>query len=232
MLVEELRHAFRMLLARIVGVAGDVKHFGLEAESTPDVYVSIPQVPAGTIQWLMNNLYWGVRTTVAPETLREAVRREVRAVDPDVPASALRTMDEALAIAAAPRQLNLWLVRLFGLAAVVLAAAGIYAVTAFSVSSRTREIGVRAALGAQPGQNLRVIMVDAAIPIAAGVAGGALISLAGAPALRSLLFAVDTVSPATMAGVAAVLSIVGLASALVAARRIKSIDPIVALRAE
>ena len=218
--------------ARIVGVVGDVKHFGLETESTPDVYVPIPQVPPTTIPWLMNNMYWGVRTVVDPDSLREAVRREIRGVDPDVPASAMRTMDEALALAAAPRRLNLWLVRMFGLAALGLAAAGIYAVTVFSVSVRTREIGIRAALGARPGQNLRVMLIEAAQPIVVGLGAGALMSLAGAPALRAMLFAVDPVAPAAVTVVSVVLLFVGLTSALLAAWRLRSIDPIIALRAE
>jgi putative ABC transport system permease protein len=218
--------------ARIAGVVGDVKHFGLETESTPDVYVAIAQVPEGTIQWLKNNMYWGVRTNVPPDSVREAVRRAIRGVDADVPASAMRTMDETLDLAAAPRRLNLWLVRVFGLAALVLAAAGIYAVTAFSVSVRTREIGIRTALGARPGQNLRVMLLDVAKPIAIGLAAGVFISLAGAPALRSMLFNVDPVAPGAMAAVSVLLLIVGLAAAFVAAWRLRSIDPVVALRAE
>jgi putative ABC transport system permease protein len=217
---------------RIVGVVGNVKHFGLDTESTPDVYVAIPQVPEGTIPWLMNNMYWGIRTTGDPGALREAVRAEVRRIDPDVPASVMRTMDEALDLAVAPRRLNLWLVRLFAVVALALAAAGIYAVTAFSVSLRTREIGIRAALGARPGQNLRVVMVDAARPIVYGLAAGAFVSLAGAPALRSMLFGVDPIAPGSMAAVSAALVTVGLASALAASRRLRNIDPIVALRAE
>lgn len=218
--------------ARIVGVVGDVRHFGLEAEATPDVYVPIAQVPEGTIPWLMNNMYWGVRTTGDPRLVREAVRREIRLVDPDVPASAMRTMEEALELAAAPRRLNLWLVRVFGLAALALASAGIYAVTAFSVSLRTREIGIRAALGARPGDNLGVMLRDAAGPIALGLVAGALVTLAGTPALRSLLFGVDPIAPATLATVSALLMTVGLLAALAAAWRVKRIDPIVALRAE
>jgi putative ABC transport system permease protein len=217
---------------RIVGVVGDVKHFGLETESTADVYVAIPQVPEGTIPWLMNNMYWGLRTSVEPGTVREAVRREIRAIDPDVPASVMRTMEEALELAAAPRRLNLWLVRVFGLAALLLAAAGIYTVTAFSVSERTREIGIRAALGASPRQNLGAIIGDAAKPIVAGLAGGAFLSLASAPALGSLLFAVNPIAPATVGAVSIALMIVGLGAALVGARRLRSIDPIIALRTE
>jgi putative ABC transport system permease protein len=190
-------------------VVGDVKHFGLETESTPDVYVPIPQVPEGLIPWLMNNLYWGVRTVTDPATLREAVRREIQSVDPDVPASLMRTMDEMMEIAVAPRRLNLWLVRMFALAALVLAAAGIYAVTAFTVSTRTREIGIRAALGARPAQNLGVVIADTARPLVAGLAAGVLLAVAVAPALRSMLFAVDPIAPIAMAAVSVVLLVVG-----------------------
>jgi putative ABC transport system permease protein len=218
--------------ARIAGVVGNVKHFGLDAEFTPDVYVPIPQVPEGTIPWLMNNFYWGVRTAHEPASVREAVRREIQALDPDVPASLMRTMNEVMDAAVAPRRVNLMLVRVFGLAALALAAAGIYAVTAFSVSTRTREIGIRAALGARPAQNLGVIVADAMRPLAAGLAAGVLLAVTGAPALRSVLFHVDPIAPITMAAVSALLLGVGLAAALIAARRVKSIDPIIALRAE
>jgi len=216
---------------RIVGVVGDVKHFGLETESTADVYVAIPQVPEPSIQWLANNMYWGVRTAAEPAAVREAVRREIKTVDADVPAS-MRTMDEMMEVAVAPRRLNLWLVRVFGIAALALAAAGIYAVTAFSVSIRTREIGIRAVLGARPAQNFSVVIADVAKPMFAGLAAGALLSLAGAPALGTLLFAVNPVAPLTMMLVSALLLAVGITAALIGAWRLKSIDPAIALRAE
>ena len=216
---------------RIVGVVGDVKHFGLETESTADVYVAIPQVPEPSIQWLANNLYWGIRTAVDPALVRESVRREIRAVDADVPA-AMRTMDEIMEVAVAPRRLNLWLVRVFGIAALTLAAAGIYAVTAFSVSIRTREIGIRAALGASPAQNFAAVIADIARPLTAGLAAGAFLSLAGAPALATILFAVNPIAPFTMTVVSILLLIVGIGAAIVGAWRLKSIDPIIALRAE
>ena len=218
--------------ARIVGVTGDVKHFGLETESTADVYVAIPQVPEATIQWLTNNLYLGLRTQIDPLLLREPVRREIRSVDADVPASMMRTMEEMMELAVAPRRLNLWLVRVFGIAALLLAAAGIYAVTAFSVSTRTREIGIRAALGARPAQNFGIVIGDIAKPLVAGLAVGIFLSIAGAPALATLLFAVNPIAPVTMTAVTVVLFIIGLSAAIVGAWRLKSIDPIIALRAE
>ena len=218
--------------ARIIGLTGDVKHFGLETESTADVYVAIPQVPEATMQWLTNNLYVGVRTSVDPLLLREAVRKEIRNVDRDVPASMMRTMDEMMELAVAPRRLNLWLVRVFGMGALLLAAAGIYAVTAFSVSTRTREIGIRSALGARPAQNFGIVVGDIAKPLVAGLAAGVLLSVAGAPALATLLFAVNPIAPGTMTAVTTVLFVIGISAAIVGAWRLKSIDPIIALRAD
>jgi len=144
----------------------------------------------------------------------------------------MRTMEEMMELAVAPRRLNLWLVRVFGVAALLLAAAGIYAVTAFSVSTRTREIGIRAALGARPAQNFGIVIGDIAKPLVAGLAVGIFLSIAGAPALATLLFAVNPIAPVTMTAVTVVLFIIGLSAAIVGAWRLKSIDPIIALRAE
>src|SRR5215467_13934184 len=94
--------------ARIVGVVGDVKHYGLDAEVTPDIYVPIPQVPDVTVQWLTNNMYWGVRTSGEPAALREAFLRTLHAVDRDVPASSMRTLEQTLDVVLTPRRLNLW----------------------------------------------------------------------------------------------------------------------------
>ena len=99
--------------ARIVGVVGDVKHYGLDAELTPDLYTPVPQVPDVTVQWLNNNMYWGVRTHGDPAALAEPFRRALKEVDADVPAAAIRTMNDALGIALAPRRLNLTLVQAF-----------------------------------------------------------------------------------------------------------------------
>jgi hypothetical protein len=172
------------------------------------------------------------RPHIDPLLLREPVRREIRTVDADVPASMMRTMDEMMELAVAPRRLNLWLVRVFGIAALLLAAAGIYAVTAFSVSTRTREIGIRAALGARAAQNFGIVIGDIAKPLIAGLAVGIFLSIAGAPALATLLFAVNPIAPATMTAVTVALFVIGLSAAIVGAWRLKSIDPIIALRAE
>jgi putative ABC transport system permease protein len=218
--------------ARIVGVIGDVKHYGLDAEATPDIYVPIPQVPDATVQWLTNNMYWGVRTSGDPGALREPFRRALRGVDRDVPASAMKTMDEALDVALAPRRTNLWLVRAFAALALGLAAAGTYAVTAFSVALRRREMAIRAALGASGRRNIVTMVVDAGRPLGAGLAVGFGAALLGAPILRTLLFGVEPLSAGPLMTVMWTLLSAGLASALAAALPIRRVDPIDALKTE
>lgn len=219
-------------LARVAGVVGDVQHYGLDAEVTPDVYVPIPQVPDTTVQWLANNMYWGMRTAGPPTAVREAFRQALRDVDPDVPASAIKTMDEALEGALAPRRLNLRLVTAFAAMALALAAAGVYAVTSFGVAMRRREMAIRTALGARAGENVRVLVMDAARPIVAGLCVGLAAALAAAPALRSVLFAVDPVAPGPFAAVAATLLAAGIIASVAAALPIRRIDPLEALRTD
>jgi predicted permease len=217
---------------RVVGVVGDVKHYGLDAEVTPDVYVPVAQVPDSTSIWLANNMYWGVRTTADPKLASEEVRRVVHGVDRDVPTSAIRTMEEALDAALAPQRLNLWLIEAFAALALALASAGVYAVTAFSVALRRREMAIRAALGASRQQNVRTVLRDAARPLIAGLVIGCGVAAAAAPALRSMLFGVDQFALAPYVIVAGTLLIAGLAAALMAARPVHQIAALEALAAE
>jgi putative ABC transport system permease protein len=215
--------------ARIVGVVGDVKHYGFDAEVTPDVYVPIPQVPDATVQWLANNMYWGVRTSGDPAVLRDPFRRALKAVDPDVPASAIQSMDDAFAAALAPRRLNLQIVGAFAAIGLALAAAGVYAVTSFSVAMRRREMAIRAALGAAGRDNLRLLVADAARPILAGLAIGLAGAAAAAPALRTVLFEVDPIAVGPFAAAGGVLAVAGVAAAIIAALPIRRVEPSEAL---
>jgi putative ABC transport system permease protein len=199
---------------------------------TPDIYVPIPQVPDVTVQWLANNMYWGLRTSGDPAAAREPFRRALKTVDPDVPASAMKTMNEALDVALAPRRLNVQLVTAFALMALGLAAAGVYAVTSFSVAMRRREMAIRTALGARASENLRVMVGGAVRPIVAGLAAGLAAALAAAPALRTVLFEVEPAAPGPFAAVAATLLAAGLAASVAAALPIRRIDPIEALRGD
>ena len=218
--------------ARIVGVVGDVKHYGLDAELTPDLYTPVPQVPDVTVQWLNNNMYWGLRTQGDPAVLGEPFRRALKEVDADVPAAAIRTMNEALDVALAPRRLNLTLVQAFAVMALALAAAGVYAVTAFSVALRRREIAIRSVLGAGMARTLKTVVVDALRPVVAGLAAGAAGAVIAAPFLRAVLFAVEPVAAGPMSLVSAVLFGAGLIAAVFAALPIRCIEPIEALKTE
>jgi ABC-type antimicrobial peptide transport system permease subunit len=177
-------------------------------------------------------MYWGLRTSGDPAAMRDPFRRALRIVDPDVPASAVKTMDEALEAALAPRRLNLQLVGAFAAMALALAAAGVYAVTSFGVAMRRREMAIRAALGARTGENVRLVVADAARPIVGGLFAGLGGALLAAPALRSVLFEVEPVAAGPFALVAAALLVAGITAAVTAALPILRIDPLDALRTE
>ena len=218
--------------ARIVGVVGDVRHYGFDADPTADLYTPIPQVPDVTVQWLNNNMYWGVRAAANPAALRDAFKRALKEVDPDVPVAAVATMEQAIDSAMAPRRLNLWLVRSFAVLALLLSAAGVYAVTAFSVALRRRELAIRTALGAGQARNLRTILADTIRPLLRGLVLGAAGALIAGPALRSVLFEVDPLAAGTFSAVGAMLLAAGSAAALAAAWPIRRIHPVEALQVE
>ena len=139
-------------------------------------------------------------------------------------------MDEALEAAMAPRRMNLWLVRVFAGAALLLAAAGVYAVAAFGVASRRRELAIRLALGAGYAGNMRSVLDDLARPAIVGVIGGGIVLGLGTPFLRAVLFGVDGTRPLMfLAVMIGMLTLVSLA-AILGSARLRGIDPIVALR--
>src|SRR5262249_3238946 len=183
---------------QIVGVAGDVKHFGLEKEATMEVYVPIGQVPEPTTIWLANNMYWVILTSGEPLASARAVQREIAAVDPSVPASFVRSMDQWLGSTLAVRRFNLQLVRGFAAVATLLAVVGVYAVSAFAVTTRTREIGIRAALGASRGDVIGLMLSNGAASVMAGLAGGAAGTTLLAPVLSGMLFGVTAYDAVSM----------------------------------
>jgi putative ABC transport system permease protein len=216
----------------IVGVAGDVKHFGLETETTLEVYVPISQVPDPTTIWLANNMYWVVETEGEPLAAASAVREEIAAVDPNVPASFVRSMDQWLAASLAPRRFNLQLVAAFALAALLLAVIGVYAVAASAVATRTREIGIRTALGASRRDVTLLVLRGGLGPVVLGVIAGAIAAVLSSRVLAGLLFGVTPHDPLALALVVGTVILGGLAATCVPARRAGKVDPVVALRAE
>ena len=216
----------------IVGVVGDVKHLGLEAETPREIYVPIPQVPDATSVWLANNMYWVAKTRGTPLSYANAIRREVTAVDADVASSFVRSMDQWLAQSVETRRFNLRVVAVFAVTALVLAAIGVYGVASEAVAVRTREIGVRAALGATDRQLTTVILKGGLGSVLAGAVLGTGGAVMMTNALSSFLYGVTTHDPLTFVAVFVLVAAVGAGALYVPARRVTRIDPVLALRTE
>lgn len=222
----------RFRTVHIVGVVGDVRHFGPEVESPSELYVPIPQVPDATSQWLANNMYWVAKTGQNPLTLANAVRAEVATVDPEVAASFVRSMDQWLEQSINPRRFNVRVISVFALTALLLAGVGVYGVAAETVAQRTRELGVRAALGATHTQLKATVMKVGAGPVLGGVVLGSAAALGMTRWLSSSLYGVEKHDAVTFVAVGALISTVGLMALYIPARRAARIDPVIALRAE
>jgi putative ABC transport system permease protein len=209
----------------IIGVVHDVKTEGLDVENRPQLYLPIQQVSGLSLALV-------IRTIADPGSLSEAVRQEVRAVDADLPVYGIRTMEQVMSKAVSQRRFAMVLLGVFAFIALALSAVGIYGVMAYSVSQRTHEIGIRMALGAQPGDVLRMIIKQGLILTFAGMAVG----LAGAflvtGFLSSLLFGVSARDPVTFAGITLLLSAVAFLACYIPARRATKVDPMIALRYE
>ena len=216
----------------IVGVAGDVKHYALDDAPSLDVYVPYAQAPQSVAVWLANSTSWVLRSRLDARLLAPAVRREVEAVDADVAASAIRGMEDALADTVAPRRFNVVLLQAFAVVAVLLAASGIYAVTAYLAALRTRELGVRVALGARRREILSLVLAQGMAPVAGGLVLGLALSLGFARLLEGMLFGVAARDPATFALAPALLAVAAAAASGLPALRAARLDPVRALRVE
>lgn len=216
----------------VVGIVEDVKHMGLTDESTPTLYGPIPQAPKSAVPFLANNLSLVVRTGVDAEALNASVRKELRNVDVDVATAGVRPMGQFLAASVAARKFNLELLAVFAATALLLAAAGLYAVIAYLVSQRTREIGIRLALGAAPRDILRLMIGQGMKLTVIGVAIGFVGAVALTRLMSSLLFAVAPTDLVTYTVSAIALTLVALLACFIPARRATKIDPLVALRYE
>jgi len=216
----------------VVGIVEDVKHMGLTDESTPTLYGPIPQAPKSAVPFLANNLSLVVRTAVDAEALNASVRKELRNVDVDVATSGVRPMGQFLAASVAARKFNLELLAAFAATALLLAAAGLYAVIAYLVSQRTREIGIRLALGAAPRDILRLMIGQGMKLTLIGVAIGFIGAIAATRLMSSLLFAVAPTDLVTFTVSAIFLALVALLACFLPARRATKVDPLVALRHE
>lgn len=216
----------------IVGIAETVKHNSLNEEPIPTFYGPMPQIPKGVVPFLANNFSLVVRTGLEPSAMAEAVRRELRALDPDVAISSVKPMEQILSGSVAPRRFNLILLATFAGTALLLAAGGIYAVIAYLVTERTREIGVRLALGAQRADVLSLVVGHALRIVLLGVALGLAGAVAASRSISALLFSTSATDPLTYGSVAVLLIVVVLLASYLPARRAMNVDPMVALRYE
>jgi putative ABC transport system permease protein len=208
----------------IIGVVGDVRDTALDQE--------IPELYNSMTQRMQAQMEVAVRTQGRPEELLPAIREKVHELDAELALASVRTEDEWVENSAAQPRFNSVLLGIFAVVALLMATLGIYAVLAYSVNQRTREIGVRMALGAQRGDVLRLIVIEgmrvAFLGVGIGLAGG----LALGRFLASLLFGITARDPVTFAAVAVALSAVALAACIVPALRASRVEPMVALRYE
>jgi len=214
-----------MGMREIVGVARDVRHEGLETEPQPEMYIPDRQSPEREMNLV-------IRAAVDPASLAAAVRGAVSAVDQDQPVANVKLMSQLLADSVAKPRFNYLLLTIFAAVALILSATGVYGVMSYAVTARTREVGIRLALGAQAADVMKLVISHGMRPVVAGIALG----LAGAYALTrvmaTLLFGVSATDPAIFAGVAALLATVALLACYLPARRATKVDPVIALRHE
>ena len=211
----------------IVGIVGDVKHAGLELDTDPEAYLPYRQPP---FPGLAQRLTVVVRTHAPLATMAPMLKSAVTELDRNQPIGTVSAMEDLIAASVAPRRLNLWLVVAFAVVALVLTAAGLYGVMSFLVAQRTREIGVRMALGATRSSVLQLVLRQAGVMALAGIAIGLVGALALTRFLSTLLFGVSTTDPIVYAGVAALLGVVALLAVAIPSARATRVDPLTALR--
>jgi putative ABC transport system permease protein len=211
-------------LLTIVGIVGDTRDYGLEAKPRPTVYVNLRQRPRPQASVAM-------LTSGDTGSIVRAARGIVRQLAPEIPAR-FRTLSEVVSASLGSRRFNAILIGCFGITAIVLAVTGVFGVMAYSVSRRTREIGVRLALGADSGDVRWMVLRQGLRTILTGVAIGTAGSLALARTVQSLLFGVSASDPLTFVSVTLVLVGAALLACYVPARRATRVDPVVALRCD
>jgi predicted lysophospholipase L1 biosynthesis ABC-type transport system permease subunit len=212
----------------IVGVARQVKHDDLNEPPAATVYIPMTQVPQEMLGFVSPRVQLVVRGT--GPAMADVVRREVRGLDAQVPISGVRTLQSLVDAAVAPRKFGAGLLSGFALAALLLAASGIYAVAAYSVSQRTREIGVRMALGATARDVVRLVVTESARPVMLGLLGGLIAAAIAARASSALLYSVTALDASSFAAGVAALGASALLASWWPARRATRVDPVIALR--
>ena len=207
----------------VVGVIGDVRHNSLEEPAEPQIYHPDMEFGGG---------YIAVRSLLPARSLAASIRTVLHSLDPNLAAGDIQTMGDLESEASAQRRFQTSLLALFAAIALFLALVGLYGLMAYSVSRRTREVGIRMALGAHRSDVLWLVLKKAAFLLAVGLASGLVASWFATRAIQSLLFGVGRHDPITILSVCALLAVSGLLAAMIPTRRAASIDPMQALRTE
>jgi len=211
----------------IAGVTGDVKYLGLDRDSAPEIYL-----PATQYRFDSPAMGLVVRAAGNAGTLAPAVERAIAAIDPNLPVGDVMTVEDLMGLSTAPRRFNAVLVGVFGGIALLLALAGLYSVIAYVVAQRTREFGIRLAVGARRGNILGLVAGEGGQLALLGTGLGCLMAWALSGALKSLLFGVSSTEPMVYGLSALVLVVAAVGACVVPALRAAAVDPVVALRAE
>jgi putative ABC transport system permease protein len=214
----------------IVGIVGDTRHEGLDAETDPAGYLPQHQVFLSLGNGFERTMTVVARTSGDAASMTSVLRTAVASIDPQLPIGLVRTMDDLIGDSIAPRRLNFVLVSVFAVVALVLTAAGLYGVMAYVVAQRTREIGVRMALGATRSQVLAMMFRQAGAMTAIGIGLGLAGALFLTRSMQSLLFGVSAADPIVYASVSALLAAVAILAVAVPSSRATRIDPLLALR--
>jgi putative ABC transport system permease protein len=209
----------------VVGLVGDVRQLGLEKSAPPLLFFPYQQFPIPFTQV-------AVRSTLPVSAVTSLLRGQLASIDRDLPFGEIVTLDAVVDRSMEQPRFRTLLIGLFALLALVLAAIGVYGLISYTVAQRTREIGIRMALGAHPGQVLGPMMREGLVLAGLGIAIGMAGSLAMARLLSTFLFGIGATDPATFAAAAALLVVVALAASYIPSRRALKVDPLTALRAE
>jgi predicted permease len=209
----------------VIGVAKDGKYWTLGEDPTSFIYFPLMRDYESSASLI-------VSTTMDPKTMVNEIRREVLKMDPNLPVFDAKTLDEHMRLSLLPMRAGAWVAGSFALLALTLAALGIYGVMAYSVSQRTREIGIRMALGATSGNVLAVVLKQGATLALIGLGIGLAGSLALTRLMSSVLYGVSATDVVTFAAVSGLLAAVILAACYIPARRASRVDPMIALRYE
>jgi putative ABC transport system permease protein len=207
----------------VIGVIGDVKHYGLDSEPRAELFMPAWQQP-------LNGMALIVRTASDPKGFVDSIRREVLAVDAEQPIYDVSAMIDVVSRSVFLPRVSMLLLGAFAVSALLLAVVGIYGVVSYTVTQRTRELGVRMALGADAASTLRLVLGRSMLLVGLGTACGLAASVAVTRAIAGLLYDVSPLDPVVFAGVSLLLATAGFAATLIPARRATRVDPIVALR--